>query len=48
VKNRHGTPDAEIAIRFDANTLQLSEDPYLKAADDDLGKVAAMVGRGRR
>ncbi len=47
VKNRHGAPDTEIAIRFDARTLQLSEDPSLVADETDLGKIAAMVGRRR-
>ena len=47
VKNRHGAPDTEIAIRFDARTLQLSEDPNLIAEDNDLSKIAAMAGRRR-
>lgn len=47
VKNRHGSPDTEIAIRIDPRTLQLSEDPSLVIEDNDLGKIAAMAGRRR-
>src|SRR4051812_25422520 len=35
VKNRHGSPDTEIAIRIDPRTLQLSEDPSLVIEDND-------------
>jgi replicative DNA helicase len=48
VKNRHGSPDTEIAIRFDARTLQLSEDPSLVIEESALGRIAATAGRGRR
>jgi replicative DNA helicase len=48
VKNRHGSPDTEIAIRLDARTLQLSEDPSLVIEENDLGRIAATAGKGRR
>jgi replicative DNA helicase len=48
IKNRHGSPDAEIAIRLDGRTLELREDPTLRIAEDDLGRIAAMATRGRR
>jgi replicative DNA helicase len=47
VKNRHGSPDTEVAIRFDARTLRLEEDPELKIEDDDLARIAANAGRRR-
>lgn len=47
VKNRHGSPDTEIAIRFDARTMTLAEDPTLVPDENDLGKIAQMTGRRR-
>lgn len=48
VKNRHGSPDKEIAIRIDGRTLRLREDPTVEIAEDDLGRIAAMAGGRRR
>ena len=48
VKNRHGAPDAEIGVRLDGMTLRLSEDGELKIQDDDLSRIAAQAGGGRR
>jgi replicative DNA helicase len=48
VKNRHGAPDTEIAIRIDGGTLRLAEDPNLKASESDLERIAAMAGGRRR
>ena len=47
VKNRHGSPDAELAIRLDPRTLRLEEDPRLRIDEDDLGRIAASAGRRR-
>lgn len=47
VKNRHGAPDTEVAIRLDGLTLQLREDPTLQIAEDDLSRIAASAGRRR-
>jgi replicative DNA helicase len=47
VKNRHGSPDTEVAIRINDLTLELREDPALRIADDDLGRIAAMASRRR-
>jgi replicative DNA helicase len=47
VKNRHGSPDTEIAIRFDPKTLELREDTSMVAEADDLGRIAASAGRRR-
>jgi replicative DNA helicase len=47
VKNRHGAPDKEIAIRINPTTLDLTEDSGLEIADDDLGRIAASAGRRR-
>lgn len=47
VKNRHGAPDAEIAIRIDPQTLQLREDASVQLHEDDIGRLLAQ-GRGRR
>jgi len=47
VKNRHGAPDTEVAIRLDGLTLQLREDPSMAVAEDDLGRIAAAAGRRR-
>lgn len=49
VKNRHGAPDTEIAVRIDAGTLRLREDPDLRITDNELERIAAQAGgRGRR
>ena len=48
VKNRHGAPDAEIAIRLDGRTLEMLEDPTLRIAEDDLSRIAASAGQRRR
>jgi replicative DNA helicase len=48
VKNRHGAPDTETAIRIDPRTLRLEEDPDVSASEDELGRIAASAGkRGR-
>jgi Terminase small subunit len=48
VKNRHGSPDTEIAIRIDPRTLRLQEDANVSATQDELGRIAASAGgRGR-
>lgn len=47
VKNRHGAPDTEVAIRFDARTLTLWEDPDVKPEQDDLDRIAQQAGRRR-
>lgn len=47
VKNRHGSPDTEIAIRFDPRTLRLQEDTWISANEDELGRIAASAGRRR-
>jgi replicative DNA helicase len=47
VKNRHGAPDTEVAIRLDGGTLQLREDSTVRLAEDDLGRIAASMGRRR-
>jgi replicative DNA helicase len=48
VKNRHGSPDTEIAIRIDPRTLRLQEDPNVSASEDELGRIAASAGRRGR
>lgn len=48
VKNRHGAPDSEIGVRLDGMTLRLLEDETLQIQDDDLSKIAAQAGGGRR
>jgi replicative DNA helicase len=48
VKNRHGSPGTEVAIRIDPQTLRLREDASVVLADDDLAQIAAGAGRGRR
>jgi replicative DNA helicase len=47
VKNRHGSPDTEIAIRLDPRTLRLEEDRHHGIAEDELGRIAASAGRRR-
>lgn len=48
VKNRHGAPDTEIGVRLDGMTLRLTEDGDLRIQDDDLSRIAAHAGGGRR
>jgi replicative DNA helicase len=48
VKNRHGAPDTEIAVRIDPRTLRLAEDPTIAIAQDDLARIAAQAGSRRR
>jgi replicative DNA helicase len=47
VKNRHGSPDTEIAIRFDPKTLELREDASMVIEPDDLSRIAASASRRR-
>jgi replicative DNA helicase len=47
VKNRHGAPDREIAIRIDPVALSLREDSTVQVTDDDLSRIAASAGRRR-
>ena len=47
VKNRHGSPDTEIAIRLDTRTLRLEEDPSLQIDTNNLAMIAASAGRRR-
>lgn len=47
VKNRHGSPDTEVAIRLDGETLRLREDPTLRIVEDDLSRIAASASRRR-
>jgi replicative DNA helicase len=48
VKNRHGAPDTEIAIRIDPGTLRLREDPDLRITANELERIAAQAGGRRR
>ena len=48
IKNRHGAPDAETALRFDPRTMALREDLSLVPNANDLQAIAASAGAGRR
>lgn len=48
LKNRHGAPDTEIAIRIEPSTLRLREDPNVAIEQDDLARIAASAGSRRR
>ena len=48
IKNRHGAPDTEAALRFDPRTMVLQEDASLVPDRDDLQAIAASAGMGRR
>ncbi len=48
IKNRHGSPDREIAIRVDRRTLELAEDSSVVLEENELARIAATASRGRR
>ena len=48
IKNRHGTPDTEVAMRIQVPSLNLREDPDLQPDASDLSKITNMPLRGRR
>ena len=48
IKNRHGAPDTEVAVRIQTPSLRLEEDPTLKPDESDISKIASMSLRGRR
>jgi len=45
VKNRHGMPGKEVALRLDVRNLTLTEDPTLQADQNDLARIASMSSR---
>lgn len=48
IKHRHATPDSELAIRINPQTLSLIEDADFAIAENDIDRIAASAGRGRR
>jgi replicative DNA helicase len=49
VKHRHGIPMLEeVAYRIDGRSLALVEDSAMRAEVNDLARIAAMAGKGRR